>query len=450
MSPDRFHEFPSVVHHTGEPIAGSSSHHLVKPFQALSAQGTSLSRGQGHFLGDVRPKRLDRREPMRVEVDMTDSIIAAHFLPDHRPSEDSEHALVIGLLRASSVFRGVTLLWACVGIALSTEHLAQPIFAGALVALMVITTLLVNLWPSRGAIFDPLSARTVAFELMVGAIVLIGDGLVYEDTRPQSLPWSWPAAGVMVAGILYGKRAGLLAAAFIGSASLFAEVVLLERTGSGVGALSKLALWMLTGGVAGYVVTRLRMAEAQISVIRAREEVSRQLHDGVLQTLAVIQRRSDDNELSALARDQEHDLRAFLSGSADAATEFEPEVRRLAARHESMFGGRVNVVIAGDVPALLPEQLDALCGAMGEALTNAGKHGEAEKITIYAEPADEDMMDSPTVFVSINDDGTGFDPEEVEERIGLSRSIRGRMIDAGGRAEISSKPGRGAEVRLWV
>ena len=381
---------------------------------------------------------------------MTDSVIAAHFLPDHRPSEDSEYALVIGLLRALSVFRGVTLLWACVGVALSTDHLARPIFAGALLALMVLTTLLVSLWPSRGAILDPLSARTVAFELIVGAIVLIGDGLVYESTRPQSLPWSWPAAGVMVAGILYGRRAGLLAAAFTGITSLFAEVVLLERSGSGVGALSKLGLWMLTGGVAGYVVTRLRMAEAQISVIRAREEVTRQLHDGVLQTLAVIQRRSDDAELSTLARDQEHDLRAFLSGSVDGPTEFEPEVRRLAARHESMFGGRVTVVIARDVPTLLPEQLDALCGAMGEALTNAGKHGEAEKITIYAEPAEEDIMDTPTVFVSIKDDGTGFDPEEAEERIGLSQSIRGRMIDAGGRAEISSKPGRGAEVRLWV
>ena len=92
---------------------------------------------------------------------MPPSVIAVHFLPDHRPAEDSEYALVIGLLRALSVFRGVTLLWACVGVALSTEHLARPIFAGALLALMVLTTLLVSLWPSRGAILGPLSARTV-------------------------------------------------------------------------------------------------------------------------------------------------------------------------------------------------------------------------------------------------------------------------------------------------
>ena len=206
---------------------------------------------------------------------MTDSVIAAHFLPDHRPSEDSEYALVIGLLRALSVFRGVTLLWACVGVALSTDHLARPIFAGALLALMVLTTCSSICGRPAAQSSTRCRPEPSRFELIVGAIVLIGDGLVYETTRPQSLPWSWPAAGVMAAGILYGRRAGLLAAAFTGITSLFAEVVLLDRSGSGVGALSKLGLWMLTGGVAGYVVTRLRMAEAQISVIRAREEVTR-------------------------------------------------------------------------------------------------------------------------------------------------------------------------------
>lgn len=342
------------------------------------------------------------------------------------------------------------MLWAFIGVAFSTEHLKHAWAAWSLLALMALTTVLVSLWPHRGALLDPQSAKTVAFELVVGATVLVGDGLVYADTRPQSLPWSWPAAGVIAAGIIFGTRAGILAATFTGIASMTSEVALLDRDTSGIGALSKFGLWLLAGGVAGYVVSRLRRAEAQISVAQAREEVARQLHDGVLQTLAVIQRRSTDGELAALARDQEHDLRGFLSGSVVGPTEFEPRLRRLASRYESMFGGRVTVVVAGDTPRLRPEQLEALAGAIGEALTNAGKHANAERVTIYAEPADGTSDDDHSVFVSIKDNGSGFDPASAEERIGLSRSIRGRMTEAGGRVEVIGKPGRGAEVQLWI
>jgi len=359
---------------------------------------------------------------------------------------DAEGALVAGLLRALSVFRGAALAWALLGVALSTEHLERPEVAGALVALMIVSTLVFTVWPGSRSVFDPTAWPTVVLELVIGMIVLIGDGLVYADARPQSLPWSWPAAGVMVAGIAFGMRAGLMAAAVTGSASLVSEVFLLDRDTGLVGAISKLGLWLLAGGLAGYIVARLRRAEAQISVARAREEVARQLHDGVLQTLAVIQRRSDDPELAALARDQEHDLRGYLSGSVDEPTALEPELHRLASRHESVFGGKVGVVVAMDMPTLAQNSVAALTGAVGEALNNVGKHGEAERVTIYAEPADE----PETAFVSVKDDGVGFDTETAPERIGLARSVRGRIEDAGGRVQITSNPGRGTEVRMWL
>jgi len=350
------------------------------------------------------------------------------------------------------VFRAATLLWAIGGVALSIDELREPAAASVLIALMIVATLLLTLWPRRGSVLPPMALSTVVFELSIGMIVLIGDGLVFEMARPQSLPWAWPAAGVMAAGILYGTRAGLIAAAFTGAASLIAEVVLLERfetNGTGiVGAVSKLGLWVLAGALAGYVVNRLRRAEAQISVVRAREEFARQLHDGVLQTLAVIQRRSGDAELAALARDQEHELRGYLSGSVDEPTAFEPEVRRLASRHESLHGGRVNVVIAPDLPVLDGQRLAALTGAIGEALTNSAKHGHAEQVTIYAEPTDEE--EGPTVFVSVKDDGEGFDPSATEERIGMSRSIRGRITEHGGTVDVRSRPGRGTELQFTI
>lgn len=373
-------------------------------------------------------------------------------------ARDGEEAMVQGLFRALALFRIAALVWAVLGVALSREHLIREPLAWAMVGLMVVTTIVLTPRNGGSAILRPMAASTVVFEVAIGLIVLLADGFVYNDMRTQSLPWSWPAAGVMAAGILFGTRAGLITALLTGAAGFVSESLLLDRGNGIVAAVSKFGLWILTGTMAGYVVTRLRRAEAEISVARAREEVTRELHDGVLQTLAVIQRRSTDAELSALARDQEHDLRGFLAGptSSGEPLTLEPTMHSVAATHERRFPGcKVRVVVAGDLDEPEPDQLDAIAGAVGEALTNASKHGEASTATIYAEPVDSFSpppvgADNATIFVSIKDDGSGFDPEEVTESIGLSRSIKGRMKDAGGLADIQSAPERGTEVQLWI
>ena len=373
-------------------------------------------------------------------------------------SPESELALVGGLMRVLSVFRFGTLAYATFGVAVSRDDLIREPVAWALLALMGLTSLVLTSWPSPRWPIDRTSVAAVLIELSVGVIVLLGDSFVYNSDRVQSLPWSWPAAGIMAAGILFGTRAGFLSSLFIGAAGLYSEFVALGRGDENLlAAFSKLGLWVMTGTLAGYVVTRLRRAEAEISVARAREEVVRELHDGVLQTLAVIQRRSNDDELALLARDQEHDLRGFLAGSRGKQEDFEPAMRRLAARHERLHPPCiVNVVVAQDLPSLSDAHLGALTGAVGEALTNAGKHAEASKVTIYAEPADDSFAAKPhgaensVVFVSVKDNGKGFDPETTAESIGLSSSIRGRVEEVGGYADIVSTPGRGAEVQLWV
>ncbi len=111
---------------------------------------------------------------------------------------------------------------------------------------------------------------------------------------------------------------------------------------------------------------------------------------------------------------------------------------------ERTHGLRTQVILAEE-PAVTDPVARAVGGAVSEALTNAAKHGEATSATVYVEAADQGGL-----FCSIKDDGHGFDPATSPEGVGLTRSIRGRIDEVGGRVEVVSRPGRGAEVRLWV
>ncbi len=389
----------------------------------------------------------------------------------------AEQVLITSLMRALSLFRWATLTVAWVGLALSREHLIRPVAAAGLLA--VATAVTASLHLTGRSRPERLSAPGVVLaEVAVAVVLLLGDGLVYLPERAQSLPWAWPAAGIAAVGIARGGQIALAVAAVVGSASLFAEVFLLDRFDVPADlptAISKVGLWMLVGGLAGPLTDRLRRAEQLISVARAREEVARQLHDGVLQTLAVVQRRSDDRELASLAREQESALRLYLSDNRlavaaskdEAAAEgdrsprpVEPALRVAASQAERRYGheGRfaVTVLVAPDCPDLPPARLEAASGAVGEALTNAAIHGGAERVTVFAEPADDHIgqLDNgsqpPSVFISVKDNGSGFDVEAAAEGIGLSRSIKGRVNDVGGTVEVLGGAGRGTEILLWL
>jgi signal transduction histidine kinase len=364
---------------------------------------------------------------------------------DVKPSSQSEEVLVRGLLRAIAVFRWFCVAWAAVALYVGREELIRPVWAWFLIGLMVLTSALLNFELLRAPerLLHPLA---IGGELAVAAIVLVGDGFVFHFERVQSLPWAWPQAAVMTAGLAFGRRGGLIAGLWAAMWSYIGELIILGRPGVAIQLASKSALFILVGVLSGYLADRLRRAEREISTARAREEMARQLHDGVLQTLAVIQRRSSDPELSTLARDQEHDLRAFLAGERpDGSADLESRLRGLAARHESMFGGRVQVVVAEDTPPLPIDDLDAVVGAAAEAMNNAGKHGSATMVNVYAEPTDDDRL-----FVSIKDDGVGFATDETTSGRGIPQSIEQRMVERGGRSEIKSRPGNGTEVRLWT
>ncbi|MGH8776808.1 MAG: ATP-binding protein [Jiangellaceae bacterium] len=178
-------------------------------------------------------------------------------------------------------------------------------------------------------------------------------------------------------------------------------------------------------------------------VTQERADVAAHLHDSVLQTLALIQKHAHEpREVVRLARSQERDLRGWLYGDVknDEAS-FAAALRQAAADVEDAHGIPVEVVTVGNIE--IDDRIRAVLNATREAAVNAAKHSGADKVDIYAE------VDGSDVELFVRDRGKGFDAEAVpDDRLGVRRSIIGRMERHGGTGSIRSTPGEGTEVRL--
>jgi signal transduction histidine kinase len=177
-----------------------------------------------------------------------------------------------------------------------------------------------------------------------------------------------------------------------------------------------------------------------------RADIAAHMHDSVLQTLALIQRRAEDPQaVVQLARAQERELRSWLfegraPGDADVSS-FAEGVRQIQRDVEARHGVPVEVVTVGDCP--LDEHLNALLAAAREATVNAAKWSGAAVISVFAE------VEPDKVNVAVRDRGKGFDPAAVPgDRKGVAESIRGRMSRHGGEATVQSAPGEGTKVTL--
>jgi signal transduction histidine kinase len=198
-------------------------------------------------------------------------------------------------------------------------------------------------------------------------------------------------------------------------------------------------LWRLGRNLADERSERVRSQE--------RAELAAHLHDSVLQTLALVQKRADDpRAVAALARRQERELRSWLWDPAAPAPDqsLAAALRAAAADVEDVHDVAVEVVTVGDAP--LDERAGALVAAAREALTNAAKFaGGAGSIDLYAEVADERLQ------AFVRDRGPGFELAAVpSDRRGVRDSILARMERHGGRAQVRPAPGGGTEVELTM
>ena len=179
-----------------------------------------------------------------------------------------------------------------------------------------------------------------------------------------------------------------------------------------------------------------------------RAEMAAHLHDSVLQTLALIQRRADEpRAVVGLARRQERELRAWLFGRA-------PTRRRPRPRRRARGASAADV----EQRARRPDRDRARSAATARSTTargarRRGARGDGQRGAPLGRAGDRRLRRGraptrSTVFV--RDRGRGFDPltSVPTDRGGIAESIVGRMHRNGGTAVIRSRPGEGTEVEL--
>ncbi|MFD4527779.1 MacS family sensor histidine kinase [Streptomyces sp. NPDC058470] len=381
------------------------------------------------------------------------------------------------LWRALSGYRLLTMVYAIGLFVTAYDTFARPWVAIAYFAVLVVWT--VATLP-RVANAASCTKRFLAADLTIALVGILLTRVADDAARIQAggptLPSIWTAGSVLAFAIKGGWRWAAFASTLVAVANLVQRGAPTRDTIHNV-----LLVWVASIAI-GYVVEVARASERTLAraleieaATRERERLARDIHDGVLQVLAMVQRRAsalggEAAELGRMAGEQEVALRTLVSGglvpvsrvSEDAA--LGALVRAVDEPDDENPGGpvdlrallvpyataRVTLSEPGAAVPLAPAAARELTAAVGAALDNVRKHvGEDARAWILVE-------DEPdTVIVTVRDEGPGI-PEgrlaqaEGEGRLGVALSIRGRLREIGGAAELISVPGQGTEVELKV
>jgi signal transduction histidine kinase len=361
------------------------------------------------------------------------------------------------MLLGLGALRGLTLAWSTVVVVVDARSgvLSPAAPAAVLLAVLAVWSAAWTVAVERDAAWT--AGPGIAVDLVLAATVVCVDEWLGGSERSQSLGSAWPLVAVLATGVAAGPWWGMAGGGALGLTGVAAAVTNGASSGRWLALCGAAVLYSGAGWVAGWVAVQLRRTARVAAAAEARDEVARTLHDGVLQTLAVVQRRSDDPELVALARDQDRELRLFLrrggttraaadgagpdaDPSVDVPTALAPVIGRLRARHEI----DVQLVVI-DPGGARGHGADALAAAAGEAVTNAARHSGAPTVWVSV-----DVGPGDGTQVVVHDEGVGFDPSITEEGDGLTRSVRQRLAVVGGGVELRSAPGAGCDVTLWV
>jgi signal transduction histidine kinase len=361
------------------------------------------------------------------------------------------------LWRAAQVFRLLSCLYA-LGFQISVNaDLERPALGWTLFAVLIG-------WSAACAVaylhgFGRRPSWVIA-EIVVVVALILSTAIVADDQWAldnQSWPTTlWATNATISAAIASGPIAGMLT----GVAVMIASSVVKGAVNYDLGRNATIVIELAVGLAVGMAAQTARRAHAELEQAarlaashQERERLSRQVHDGVIQVLALVSRRGreiggDAAQLATLAGEQERALRQLVStGDADtrgaACVDVCSMLRQRAA-------DTVSVSVPADPVLLDASVAEEVYAAAANALDNVAAHAGPDA---HAYVLVEDLGSSVTV--SIRDDGVGIADGRLDEavgegRIGIAKSIVGRMNSIGGSATLTTGPGMGTEWELTV
>jgi signal transduction histidine kinase len=363
----------------------------------------------------------------------------------HGPVQDT-------MFRALAVLRFAVLVNAVGIYAVRFDGYDHPLVGAEVMAFMALWTVFVA-W----AYAAPRRRRPwlLVADLAVAVAAIGLTPYVKGESLQATLPGFWVMGVVLAWAILWRWAGGLAAAVVVSVADLAVRGDFTQQ------AYGNIFLLVLGGAIVGFLSGLLQetarqrdLAERAAASAAERERLARVVHDGVLQALALVQRRApelgaDGVDLGRLAGEQEVRLRALVQqDSLDLAAPRGDQ--DLAQRLSALQTQHVHVAVPG-TPATLPAETAAeVVAAVESCLSNVRHHvgRDAEAWVLLEELGDRWV-------VSVRDDGPGIpdgrlEASAAEGRLGVQQSIVGRMRDLGGTATVRTAPEQGTEWELAV
>ena len=333
------------------------------------------------------------------------------------------------------------------GVVLATASTVAVVSAAALVAA---TSLAEPVLPVL-ALGDFTRPRLIAHPVVMGAQLLalaLWAGAALYFTR-QALEHGDELLRWLGAGAVLGSFARLNYFLF---PSLYSNLVY-------SGDLLRLGAYLLFLVGAGREIDAYWRDQARFAATEERRRMARELHDGLAQELAFIRSQTASmaegveipgmvQHLSAAADRALTESRRAVSALADPADvgHSEEPVADALARAAEEVAARVGAtveVVAQASPAVSATTYDHLVRITREAATNAVRHGGASTVSVRLSTQDGRLC------LTVADDGTGFDPDNVRGGYGL-RGMRERVEGLRGQLRVRSAPGEGTVIEVEV
>jgi signal transduction histidine kinase len=361
--------------------------------------------------------------------------------------------LLAPLWRAIAVFRIAALVYVAVLAVNNVSAYARPLLAWPVLAVMTAWTVLTTYAYANPARRRPpllIADLLITIGVLASSVVVMGRDAL-EAGRP-TLAVAWHVAPVIAWAVAGGRRWGITAALAMGATDL------IVRAHYDQAALTGTVLMLLAAIAVGYLVRFAEVTQARLqraieleATTRERERLARDIHDSVLQVLALVKRRGagldgEAGELARLAGEQEVALRALVT-SPSGESHSDVDVMTLLAPYASTT---VSVAAPAGAVRLPGSVAREVAAAVSAALDNVAAHcAPGTKVWVLVEDEPE------AVTISVRDDGCGIAPDrlgeaEAQGRLGVAQSIRGRIAALRGRVTITSAPGQGTEVEMTV